>query len=571
MTAHPDTTEPSGPGGAPTPPDPLPGPGWEKDSSHMAGPITPFGGDLLATTGDAALAEMCRTWGLIIDGLDTRIVGGEVYARVLPAVGSPDASGAPPPAWLLGVLARVLPPLRRRMRAAREAVEGGLLEAWPARWQDEVRPRLITRTRDLLPVDLATLDDEALAAHAGEVRSVFEEGTRAHFLVFIPYNVAVLGLERVADELLGWDLPQTVELLGSPASHATRGLDEVRAAVAADPAARAALEAAPTDPVAGLRRHLPAAADALAAWLDAQGWRTTNYDAGAPALVERPELVTTLVLAPPDADADARREERAGRARARLDGDERARFDEALDRARRTYPTREDTVVVGGEVPGGLLRRWLLEAGRRLGERGLLDSPDDAPWLHLDELLAALAGEAAAADLATTIERRRAEWAWVAANPGPTFVGEPAPPPDVSRLPAAGRLVNEAILWAIGHEYPGELEGSTTTGLLHGAPGSSGTHRGPARVVLDEDGFDAVEPGDVLVCPVTSPAWSVLFSLAGAVVTDAGGVLSHAAVVAREHGIPAVLGTAEATRTVRTGERVEVDGDAGTVRLVDRT
>lgn len=74
----------------------------------------------------------------------------------------------------------------------------------------------------------------------------------------------------------------------------------------------------------------------------------------------------------------------------------------------------------------------------------------------------------------------------------------------------------------------------------------------------------------MLVCPVTSPAWSALFSFAGAVVTDAGGVLSHAAVVAREHGIPAVLGTAEATRTVRTGERVEVDGDAATVRLLDR-
>lgn len=103
------------------------------------------------------------------------------------------------------------------------------------------------------------------------------------------------------------------------------------------------------------------------------------------------------------------------------------------------------------------------------------------------------------------------------------------------------------------------------TTVLTGAPGSRGTATGPARVVRGPADFARVRPGDVLVCPWTDPGWTPLLRVAGGVVTEVGGVLSHAAIVARERGIPAVLGVPDATRLLRDAARVTVDGTAGVV------
>jgi pyruvate,water dikinase len=103
--------------------------------------------------------------------------------------------------------------------------------------------------------------------------------------------------------------------------------------------------------------------------------------------------------------------------------------------------------------------------------------------------------------------------------------------------------------------------------VIAGLAGSPGRHTGTVRVIRDESEFGRLGPGEVLVCPITSPAWSVLFTQAGALVTDGGGLLAHAAVIAREYGIPAVLATGHATRRLRDGDAVTVDGTAGVVRL----
>ena len=104
-------------------------------------------------------------------------------------------------------------------------------------------------------------------------------------------------------------------------------------------------------------------------------------------------------------------------------------------------------------------------------------------------------------------------------------------------------------------------------GELRGLAASPGRYTGTVRVVRDPVEFAQLQPGDVLVAPAPSPAWSVLFLNAGAVVTDGGGVLSHTAVIAREYGIPAVLATGEATRRLSDGDLVTVDGSAGVVTL----
>jgi pyruvate,water dikinase len=217
------------------------------------------------------------------------------------------------------------------------------------------------------------------------------------------------------------------------------------------------------------------------------------------------------------------------------------------------------------------LRASAIEIGRRLVERGVLDRPDDAVQLPLEALRGALRPDAvldaAVGGLRASVAQARAERAYVRANPGPPFYGpEPQPPPDLRALPAAGREVNEALLRA--HRRPPVVAADAVAGeVLTGVAASPGSYTGPVRLVLGPADFARVRAGDVLVCPTTDPAWSLLFGVAGALVTNGGNVLSHAAIVAREHAIPAVVGTATATRDLRDGQVVTVDSNAGTVTI----
>jgi phosphoenolpyruvate synthase/pyruvate phosphate dikinase len=105
------------------------------------------------------------------------------------------------------------------------------------------------------------------------------------------------------------------------------------------------------------------------------------------------------------------------------------------------------------------------------------------------------------------------------------------------------------------------------TRVLSGIAASPGRHTGPVRVVMDEFDFRKLRPGDVLVCPVTSPVWSVLFPSVGALVTDTGGLLSHPAIIAREYGVPAVVATGNATALLRDDQVVTVDGTTGRIEV----
>ena len=102
---------------------------------------------------------------------------------------------------------------------------------------------------------------------------------------------------------------------------------------------------------------------------------------------------------------------------------------------------------------------------------------------------------------------------------------------------------------------------------MRGTGASAGIVTGPARVVLGPDDFERVQPGDILVAPSSNPSWVALFAIAGGLVTNTGGVLSHAAVVAREFGLPAVVGTGDATTRIGDGQMLELDGTTGFVRL----
>jgi pyruvate,water dikinase len=150
-----------------------------------------------------------------------------------------------------------------------------------------------------------------------------------------------------------------------------------------------------------------------------------------------------------------------------------------------------------------------------------------------------------------------------------------APPPALGKPPKEITEAATVMLWGITNDMVEQWldaedpsKGDGAGGELRGFPASPGVAEGPARVITAVDQLDQVEKGDILVCPITAPSWAPVFNLIEGAVSDIGGIMSHAAIVSREYGLPAVVGTGFGTKTIRTGQRLRVDGAAGVVSVV---
>ncbi len=549
---------------------------WEKDSAHYPTPMTAYGTSVYLPVLEEALAAYSSEFGLLWMASEQRSIGGEVYMHDVP-VGY--AEGRPPAWWLYALKARLLPEMRRRARTAERAHRSGLIERTLERWETEWREELQRGARELRQVDLAALTDEAVLAHLDRAIAFLRHAFVIHFRLNRPYHQSFYELAQACMELLGWGSGEALALLAGTSeasSEPARRLGQVAAMVARSAAARAAVEEGGSELPQRLQAVAPEVADAYAIFIDEYGHRPFGYDPGDPTLAERPALLASLlrdrvhelVSADQVRDATGRaREQAIAGARAILSDRppaDRERFEHALTFAQRAYPTREDNIFWTDNIPSGILRYAALEIGRRLTTRGLLVRPDDAVHLEADELRAALRGETE--DQRPLVDRRKAERSWVVAHPGPPAYGPPpSPPPNIRGLPAGLRRMAEVSFWSPEPALPEAPPPGV--GELVGVSGSVGRYTGSVRVIRSESEFDRLRPGDVLVCPTTSPAWSILFALAGALVTDGGSAFAHAAVIAREFGIPAVLGTGDATRRLRDGQLVTVDGTAGRVRI----
>jgi pyruvate,water dikinase len=241
-------------------------------------------------------------------------------------------------------------------------------------------------------------------------------------------------------------------------------------------------------------------------------------------------------------------------------------FDELLGDARLTYRLRDERGVYSDIWAAGLMRRAALAAGRRVASRGRLATAHQMIDASLDEMCALVAGTGgpSADELASRAKYR----ATYTAKDVPSLLGPPAPPPpDPAALPPmVGRLMR-AMFIALGHLF-GSSQAQNEERVLYGIAASKGVYEGPARRVSGPSEFDQIAKGDVLVTESTTEAFNILLPLLGGIVTDNGGLLSHAAIVAREYGIPGVVGTREATERIANGVRIRVDGDAGEVTVL---
>jgi len=211
-----------------------------------------------------------------------------------------------------------------------------------------------------------------------------------------------------------------------------------------------------------------------------------------------------------------------------------------------------------------LLRRVYMEYGRRFVERGMIDERDDVLMLVPEEVLARHSITEKGLYKPVVEERRKEHAYYLSLAPGsddlPLFFGDPSQAGEMLR-----REPMISVLVAVPETTP-EAVGAD----LVGAAGSAGVVEGIARVIPDETHWDEIQPGDILVTPMTSAVWTPLFGLIKAVVCDSGGSLAHPVIVSREYGIPCVAGCLFGTQKINTGDKIRVDGNLCRVYILER-
>ena len=415
-----------------------------------------------------------------------------------------------------------------------------------------------------------------MAARLEEQLRFVEECFTWHFRLHAAGVDAIgrLGLELT--EQHGWTVPELMDLFTGLSATTTDPGEAQRAIVALVRVAGAThvLDAAET--LADVAAISPAVAAALQEYQDLWGQRAVRYEVAYPTVVERPQwllrLLKDLAHAPAgNADVAARHEatRREGEARliATLGNSSLSR--RRLARARRVYPLREGNEAATIGVPVAGLRRLGLHVGFRLG----LYRPEDVFDLTFDEVLEVLRHPDRAAEPAPLALQRREERERMGAKVPAAVLGDALDhashrPPDLRGFPRAAAEQLAALLWYAEQVTAPLAKGRLADHVLSGLGASPGVYEGTARIVRDEDDFARIEQGDVMVCPITTPVWSMVFPSIGALVCDGGGAMSHPAIIAREFGIPAVLATGKGTSTIPDGSRVRVDGRAGEVTLL---
>jgi pyruvate,water dikinase len=458
------------------------------------------------------------------------------------------------------------PELRRRAKTAEKAFAQRRWRQEVDEWFDRDRSVQLAKNRALQAVELSTLDDVELAAHIASALSHFEQSARR--------NLATHGGDLVPTG----DLLAHCEEWGISANEAAGLLTgsspaTVETAVMLRPVARAiqhgAVPAASLDSVDDVRALNPDARAAVDAWLEQHMWRVvTSDDVDRPTLAEVPALqLAALLGATEHLDVT---EPDAAAVRARVPAEHRGRFDDVLAEARYGHRQRDDIRGLCWNWPCGLVRRALLEAGRRLHASGGLHEVAHVVELYPDELDRELLGRVPGTDgpSADELAERAAERDRIEATPPPRLLGEPEAPPPLDALPRAMARVTAAMMATLGADAtppPADDEPSTVSGIGIG----DSTYRGRACVVRDLMlAFDQLEPGDVLVAPLTGPSVNSLLPVVGALVVEEGGALCHAAIVAREFGLPAVIGAHAATTRIPHGAHIEVDPEQGAVHLL---
>ena len=472
------------------------------------------------------------------------------------------------------------PEMQAFFEAGKRAIENHLWREDLERWDREVKPDSIERNGGLQAIDPSALDDDGLRRHLVACRDNLDEMIYRHHIFSAP---SILPVGLFLAEAGQWTGLPPGELLATlkGTSPISTGIGAAELAELGDALRRAGRRPEDLDESSGrdaaevLSELAGTAGDVGSAtkrYLDEVGLKIiTGYDVSEHYALETPELLRRNIRSALSGDAAGAVDVEATRAvtarvREAVPEPHRQRFDELLGEARNINRLRDERGVYNDLWAFGLSRRAILEAGRRLAARGQL--PDAGLLIHAehDAMLQALSGDITLdVDALRALEQHREN---ATTADAPAVLGDPPqPPPPLEALPEAARLGAMGLGAAMGNVFDAPESEADDESSIHGLPVSPGTYTGPARVVLGSADFARIQQGDVLVTRNTSASFNVVLPLLGALVADRGGQLSHAAIVAREYGIPGVVSTRKATVVIPDGARITVDGTNGTVEV----
>jgi pyruvate,water dikinase len=530
-----------------------PGPGfWELDTVHFPRPVTRYWVETQPDAFRQGFAATASYYGLLVETMEFRYVHGFAYRSAVPIAEDR---------------------MTERFRRAADVFGAKLWRAQVREWDERAKPDSIRTHKELQSVDPDTLSDSDLIGYLRRCRD--------HHAAMITQHRRFTGAATIpTGDLLAhvsdWTGLSHGYLLGmlrgsSPVSGGgSAELERLITTVRQDPSARQLLEgnADPGKVLEALSSLETPAGQALSDYLAFAGYRLLDgFDISGPYALELPEaLVRAIVSSVAGRAAEgADVEDLVSDVRRQVPDKHRAEFNELLDEARLTYRIRDERGVFSDIWAAGIMRRAVLAAGRRLTERGRIHAVEHLIDAGIDEMTAMLSksGGPDADDLSDRCAYRVRH----SAKEAPPHLGSPPPPPpDRAGLPPAAARVERAMAISLGALF-GSSQSPSEAHCLRGLAASGGVYEGPARVISGPAEFGRITQGDVLVTESTTEAFNILLPVLGAIVTDAGGLLSHSAIVAREYGIPGVVGTRNATQQIRDGARVRVDGDAGEVTL----
>ncbi|GJM12874.1 MAG: phosphoenolpyruvate-utilizing protein [Pseudohongiella sp.] len=544
-----------------------PGPGtWALDTTHNSGAMTLYSSQTFEGL-PRGFHEGLKKYGILLDRVQPAFIHGFTFVQQVGLMGKP--GGNPPPKWLLQLMFKVHPALRSRVNSAHSAIQSRLwlkdLEEW-----DELKKDSIVRNSSLQSVDLASLDREGLIAHLQACIENAEEMVYRHHKYSIGSLMPVGRFLDIATISSGLTPVEVAPLLkgSTPVSRGIGGeqLVAVVEAIAAAGISKQDLQGqAPKTALRGLRES-PEINSALEEYLKIAGHMLIGgYCISEKTLRESENIIMARIFeameAPNESGFDVELEKKI---RERIPEEDREEYDLSLADARSANRMRDERGIYNDIWGAGISRCAILEAGRRLFEEGVLSNAELSLDASHQELVSLLEGEPLITD--SELCQRR-EWRLTKnIDEVPEFLGDPpADPPPLDLLPLKIQPTIRAFGLVMGNVFDAPKD---ATENISGLAVSPGIYEGTAKVILSTRDFDRLEKGDILVTKNTSAGFNVVLPIIGALVTDRGGILSHAAIVSREFGIPGVVGTKNASQTISDGDRIRVNGDTGEVEIL---
>ncbi|HUR85580.1 MAG TPA: PEP-utilizing enzyme [Solirubrobacteraceae bacterium] len=532
-----------------------PGPGpWDIDAVHFPRPVTRYWSELHPEPFERGFGEFAGFYGMLIAGRENRYVNGFAYGTTHPVAGED---------------------VPARLQRAAETFERKLWREQLQEWDETCKPESIRRHRELQAVDVEGLSDDELAAYLTECRDHHAEMIYQHMRFTAAPSVPTGDFLAHVGDWTGLPASELLPLMrgAAPVSAGVTGeLERMVAAFEEDAEARELLasDGDPAEVLEALRSRDSEVGRAAGEYLDLVGNRLLDgFDISNQRAIELPDalLRSIRIAIEGRGDVDADVEGLIADVRAKVPEEHRDAFDELLGEARLMARLRDERGVFSDIWASGIMRRAALGAGERVAAAGRVHEPLHFLEAGLEEMCALVSRtDGPSAD---ELAERFADRTSRDAKTAPPHLGPPTPaPPDMSGLPPAGARVMRAMGIVLDAMFA-PSQAPHEERRIRGLGASKGRYEGIARRVAGSTEFDRIVAGDVLLTEATTEAFNILLPLLGAIVTDSGGLLSHAALVAREYGIPGVVGTRNATDLIPDGARVRVDGDAGAVTVLE--